>query len=72
MNIFGLFIAVSCGDPGQVTDATRSGASFNYRDTVTYTCHTGYARTSGVNGALTLTCEDDGKWTPKDTCSSKW
>ena len=65
------FIVVSCGDPGQVTDATRSGDSFNYRDNVTYTCHTGYARTSGANGAITLMCEDDGIWVGQDTCSCK-
>ena len=62
---------VSCGDPGQITHATRSGTSFDYRGTVTYSCTTGYVRTSGINGDITLTCGIDGLWTGQDTCTGE-
>ena len=60
---------VSCGDPGQITDATRSGTSFEYCDTVSYSCAVGYTRASGLNGDIKLTCGSDGKWTGNDTCT---
>ena len=62
---------VSCGDPDQITDATRSGTSFNYRDTVTYSCNVGHVRTNGLLGDITLTCGLDGQWTGRDTCTCK-
>ena len=62
---------VSCEDPDQITNATRSGTSFNYRDTITYSCNIGYVRKNGLNGDITLTCGLDGQWTGRDTCTCK-
>ena len=64
-----LFITVkSCGDPGDIQHATKAG-HYNYQDTVTYSCITGYERTSG-DGART--CQEDKTWSGLEAvCTSE-
>ncbi len=63
-----LFVIVTCGDPGDILHATKSGSSsFVYQETVTYTCHTGYQR---FGGDLSRTCMEDGSFDgTSPTCS---
>ena len=50
---------ISCGDPGNVTYATKTG-SYMYGDIVNYTCNHGYTLTYGNQ---TRECQSDGSWT---------
>ncbi|XP_077994865.1 uncharacterized protein LOC144448476 [Glandiceps talaboti] len=54
----------SCGDPGDVENATRQGDDFTYNNTVTYTCHEGFHS----DGDIVISCTSDGHWTNKPTC----
>ncbi|RMX42175.1 hypothetical protein pdam_00009412, partial [Pocillopora damicornis] len=48
----------SCGKPEDIPNAIVSGSSYNYMDTVNYTCSKGYQ----LDGPETRTCLHDGKW----------
>ena len=70
--IFGLaksnFIpAVNCGDPGQPTHSTKSGSTYTYQSTVSYSCNSGYTHTSG---SLQKTCLANGNWDGLDIVCS--
>ncbi len=54
-----VFVGVTCGDPGDILHATKSGSSFVYPEKVTYTCHTGYQHTGGD---LSRTCMEFGSF----------
>ena len=69
MLILKLISVVSCGDPGSINNADKSGSTYTYNSQVTYTCQTGYEKTSG---SLTRTCQADGSWNgTAPVCSSK-
>ncbi|XP_060063504.1 neurogenic locus notch homolog protein 1-like [Ylistrum balloti] len=51
---------VTCGDPGRLTNGQRHGDSFDYSDTVTYTCSPLYNMTQGTS---VRTCNKYGRWT---------
>jgi len=50
---------VSCGDPGSVTHAAKSGSSYLFGDKVTYTCNPGYEPKSG---STSRTCQANKAW----------
>jgi len=50
------------------TSATTSTRT-RYRDTVTYTCLTGYEITSGSDN---ITCQSNRRWSTLPTCDSKF
>jgi len=50
------------------TSATTSTRT-RYRDTVTYTCATGYEITSGSD---TITCQSNRRWSTLPTCESEF
>lgn len=68
------FSAVSCGDPGFMNFGIRQGKKFLFEYEVTYTCLKGYQPNDHVGYALstprtiTVTCEDDRKWTKGPYC----
>ena len=49
---------VFCGNPGAPQNAQRTGNSFNYQDTVTYTCRDGYIDSGGSNS---IDCQANGQ-----------
>ena len=57
----------SCGKPEDIPDAIVSGSSYNYMDTLNYTCSKGYQ----LDGPETRTCLHDGKWSSSPTCTRK-
>ena len=52
-----LITEVSCGDPGSVPSASKSGG-YNYNDRVTYTCLAGYT----LIGNNIIRCQADKNW----------
>ena len=48
---------ISCGDPGNVPNAFKSGG-YNYNEDVTYTCLDGY----NLIGNNPITCKGDKTW----------
>ena len=54
-----LFTVVGCGDPGEPTHSTKSGSTYTYQSTVSYSCDSGYDHTSG---SLQRTCQANGDW----------
>lgn len=59
-------LTVSCGDPGDVRNAERSGLKFTFGSRVTYRCHDGYKITSSIDYKI---CQADGTWSPEIICS---
>ena len=51
--------AVSCGDPGQVSNSLRSGSEFTFSKQVSFSCQPGYL----LSGESTLRCLSNGSWT---------
>ena len=65
-NIFVLLVQPqSCGDPGQVENARRSGFNFNVNGVVNYDCNQCY------NGGGSITCQSNGQWSQRLSCRSK-
>jgi len=62
---------ISCGDipvaASTNTSATTSTGT-RYRDTVTYTCATGYEM---ISGSDTITCLANKEWSATPVCSSE-
>ncbi len=50
---------MTCRDPGDILHGTKSGSSFVYQDTVTYTCDLGY---EDIGCGLSRTCMDNGEF----------
>jgi len=48
--------------------SATTSTGIKYRDTVTYTCVTGYEITSGSD---TITCQSNRRWSTAPTCDSK-
>ena len=60
-------VELSCGNPGEVTGATKSGG-YEFGDIVTYNCSPGYQLTSGDTS---LQCQANQQWLgSKPTCKS--
>lgn len=51
---------VSCGDPGYVENANKTGLDYTFAKSVKYECHEGYKMT----GIGTLYCGVNGLWSP--------
>ncbi len=63
-----VFVVVTCGDPGDILHGTKSGNSFVYKETVTYTCDLGYQHSGGD---LSRTCMENGSFNgTSPICSS--
>ena len=62
-----LHVAVPCGDPLTIPNASRTFTGTTYLDTATYTCNTGYQ----LSGAATVTCQASGSWSTIPSCSRK-
>jgi len=63
---------VSCGIPPVIQNTNPSairGTGTRYRDTVTYTCITGYEITSGFGS---ITCQFNKSWSTSPSCSSEF
>ena len=59
--------AVNCGDPGQPAHSTKTGSTYTYQLTVSYTCDSGYTHTSG---RLQRICQANGDWSGDDIVCS--
>lgn len=57
----------SCGKPEDIPNAIVSGSSYNYMDTLNYSCSKGYQ----LDGPETRTCLHDGKWSSSPNCTRK-
>lgn len=55
----------SCGKPEDIPNANVSGLSYNYEDTLKYTCSKGYR----LHGPERRTCLHNGKWSSGPTCT---
>ena len=66
-NILVFSFAGSCGKLEDIPNAIVSGSSYNYMDTLNYTCSKGYQ----LDGPETRTCLHDGKWSSSPTCTRK-
>lgn len=66
-NILVFSLVGSCGKPEDIPNAIVSGSSYNYMDTLNYTCSKGYQ----LDGPETRTCLHDGKWSSSPTCTRK-
>jgi hypothetical protein len=66
----GQCVAVNCGVPPAVGQATRPTAAVAYPNQVVYTCATGYTTTgiAGVGGTFTRLCEFNGLYSAASTC----
>ena len=62
-----IWLVVECNDPGGVDNAVRGGSSWPYTvgRTFTYTCESCYT------GGGFITCERNGQWTQKPSCTGK-
>ena len=59
----------SCGTPRSLSSGERSYSSTTVGSRVTYTCNTGYLRTSGSSSR---TCQSNGQWSgTHPTCTRK-
>lgn len=54
----------TCGKPEDIPNAIVSGSSYNYMDTLNYSCSKGYQ----LDGPEARTCLHDGKWSSSPTC----
>ena len=63
-----LFVVVNCGDPGTPTNGTRTGTTFTFPNTVTYTCNVGFK----LVGNRRRHCLSTGQWSGVlSACQSK-
>ena len=67
------FVVVTCVAPASVSDCSvdSNQATYNYSDTIVYTCDVGFEKTSGD---LTRACQADSSWSgspPVCTCTLK-
>ena len=63
-----IYLELTCGDPGDVSGATKSGG-YEFGDVVTYNCNPGYQLTSGDTR---LQCQANQQWSGvKPICTSK-
>ena len=60
---------VQCSNPEDIANAVQFGSSYNYGDTVVYSCNEGFTRTSGIIGPIQIYCGPDGQWHGTDTCT---
>ena len=65
--IFAISLSGTCGKPEDIPHAEVNGSSYNFEDTLTYTCEKGYR----LNGPETRTCLQDEKWSSGPTCTRK-
>ena len=54
-----MIVELSCGNPGDIIGAMKSGSSYVYGDVVMYTVIPGYTKGTGDTN---LTCGVDGRW----------
>ena len=57
-------IAVSCGDPPNIPNGSRTFTGTTYGDMAPYTCNTGYQ----LSGSATVLCLASGNWDTLSTC----
>ena len=59
---------IDCGDPGTPQNGARTGNSFTFESTVSYTCNDGYE----LQGSATQTCQQTSRWTDqRPVCARK-
>ena len=58
---------VECGDPGGIDNAVRGASSWPYTvgTAFAYTCESCYT------GGGSITCQENGQWTQKPTCTGE-
>jgi len=61
-------VKVSCGTPPTISNSKRSGSTYTYQASVTYSCNTGYQKTSG---STTRTCGSNKAWSGSNLVCSK-
>ena len=65
---YDLFLVVSCGDPGELSNGVIYGNTFTYQSRVVLECDPQYR----LVGDLTRTCQADGSWSgTQPTCQRK-
>ena len=59
-------IVINCGNPGLVSNSTRTGSDFTIGGTVNYECDTGF----NLTGPRNRTCLGSGEWSGESpTCN---
>ena len=62
-------LVIDCGDPGTLSNGSRTGSVFTFGGTVRYRCNQGY-RLSGSSNRI---CEASGRWSGiKAVCRGKY
>ncbi len=61
------YVAISCGNPPTIPNGFGTFMGTTFGDTTTYTCNTGYQS----SGLPTVTCQANGSWSARPTCTSK-
>ena len=65
---FNWFVEISCGDPGAISNGTRTGEDFSFGRTVNYECDSGFK----LIGSRNRTCQDSGQWSGEPpTCNGR-
>ena len=60
---------MNCGPSANVSNSTKTSEGTLYKDTVFYTCLSGFE----MSGDANVTCQANGSWTsPPPTCSSEF
>lgn len=54
-----------CGKPEDIPHTKVNGSSYNFGDTLTYSCEKGYA----LKGPKSRTCDEDARWSVGPTCT---
>ena len=58
----------SCGNPGTPDNGEKNSSSYQYGNTISFTCNVGYT----LQGSQVRTCQTNGEWTgTQPTCDSK-
>ena len=55
---FFVFVAITCGHPGNPSFGVTQGTQFNLNDVVRFVCNTGFV----LQGSLMSHCQSNGQW----------
>ena len=65
---FCFHLVIDCGDPGTLSNGSRTGSVFTFGGTVRYRCNQGYK----LSGSSIRTCEASGRWSgDKAVCKGR-
>ena len=67
MCILAYLLLGPCGKPEDIPHTKVNGSTYNFEDSLTYSCEKGYA----LNGPKSRTCGEDAQWSVGPTCTRK-